>query len=177
MPSLGIVENRALVIIPEQSIWWRAPDLLPGVGVGPLRFGMTWNEVIEKLTGLDVPFEVRHNPQLGDSVQIGWGELEVEFEDPNPEDGRRRMNGVRADLSSARLAGDEPFAWTIEEAAERLGGSIDREHEENGLVWVRVEYSDTSSAALFFADRRLRSIHVSPRYDEEADEWIWPELN
>ena len=136
---------------------------------------MSWEEVIEALTEHEVPFEIRRDMQLGDSVQIGWGELSVEFEDPDPAEGARRMNGVDTELPSARLAGVDPCAWTIEQAAEQLGGAIDREHEANGLVWVRMEYPDTSSAGLIFVSEQLQTLYASPRYDEAADAWIWPE--
>lgn len=146
--------------------------MVPHVGVGSLRFGMTLEEV-RAIVG-DPAFE----------ETIDWPEdtatREWTFEDPDLDLSFADEDAMRLVNITARqglLRGVDVIGMPEEAAIAALhgAGSPPVAFAEEFATGLRVLRCEDDDLLLFVEDGVVQSIGLFPEHDADRDEWIWPD--
>lgn len=163
--------------------------LLPLVGFGDVRFGMTVDQV-EKILGK--PSEKNVDVQYGDepddvSTELIYDELGLSLSFDKVANYRlvdiMTEEGANCSLNGIFAVGDD-FDSVIKKAIEADFGSFDEtdlEDEADDEEMQRIEEEglkeyvfEEKSLSLWFANDKLETIQIGPEYDEK-DNIKWPE--
>ena len=143
--------------------------IVPTVGVGPLRFGMTRDQVSRALGD---PDSIEQNDEYG---REDWcyevAGIEVTFS----EDWAWQLESVQAIKPVVELDGSQLIGLTEKELYGLApSGQIVLEFESTN---VREHEWDASGLTFWVEDGRVRSLSAGPRWDANGEFPLWPAAN
>ncbi len=143
----------------------------PGWGMGPLRLGMSYEEV---QSAVGEPDHTEEDDEAG-TLRIGWHYDRLEFSLYFDEDAGGLLTLIISESARTQLAGAFPIGMRAEAAAQALRevGRLERDDEvsEPGLEFYALA---EAGVGLLFADGACESIDIAA-FTDERGEYMLPE--
>jgi hypothetical protein len=141
-------------------------DILPGIGVGDLRFGMTKAQVFERLGFPNKSYLSSSNDR---EVQYFERRLVLKFETGNGD----RLGWIEVHGYDSVMFGESPWGLPQPQVVELISRSLkeEPEHEDFGSFESLTWHDHWVEAQFQFG--RLSCINLGVRYDDD-DSPLWP---
>ncbi len=143
----------------------------PGIGMGPLKFGMYRNQVQDIL---GVPDEIEQNNDEGDEIDVTWYYDNLDLVLYFDEEDDYRLSNIEIDNQEVILFGSKLSSINLAQATQLLSENGIRDSAQEPLEEETVLTSEQSGIDIYFEEGHFNSVQISPLFQDE-DTVNWPD--